>query len=341
MTQHAIPLLTLERRGEVVAKLPRELYIETTNRCNLKCRTCPQFWGMDEDPADLSLPQVRAILDCFPGNERVVLHGIGEPLMNRALSAIIAEVKGRGAYALFNTNGLLLRGRVARNIAMSDLDELRVSIDAASPETYQVVRGADGFGRIVDNLRAFANTTRALGVAGPKVSLWITGMKANVKELTSLVELAHETGVGEVYLQRLVYSDRGMAESSQALYGQACPDDLEAIRAAESRAAELGVVLRGSGEATSGDLLGAQHEPTYQDCRRPWSLMYVTANGNVLPCCIAPFTGVPYGDIVLGNLFVDSVETIWNGPRYRAWRSRMLSETPPAACVGCGAGWSL
>jgi radical SAM protein with 4Fe4S-binding SPASM domain len=69
--------------------------------------------------------------------------------------------------------------------------------------------------------------------------------------------------------------------------------------------------------------------------------MYVTANGNVLPCCIAPFTGVPYGEIVLGNLFTDVAETIWNGPRYRDWRRRMLSDKPPAACEGCGAGWSL
>ena len=33
--------------------------------------------------------------------------------------------------------------------------------------------------------------------------------------------------------------------------------------------------------------LTEQPAQTYRDCRRPWTLMYVTANGNVLPCCIA------------------------------------------------------
>ena len=79
----------------------------------------------------------------------------------------------------------------------------------------------------------------------------------------------------------------------------------------------------------------------YQACRRPWSLMYVTANGNVLPCCIAPFTGVPYEDITLGNAFVQTIEEVWNGPRYQEWRQRMQSGEPPAACAGCGSGWSV
>jgi MoaA/NifB/PqqE/SkfB family radical SAM enzyme len=341
MTNASVLLREFDGRGEMVSGLPRELYIETTNRCNLKCHTCPQYWGMDEDPADLTVKQVDRILDCFPGVNRVVLHGIGEPLLNRALPEIIASVKRRDAYALFNTNGLLLRGSVAAAIASSGLDELRVSVDAASPKTYELVRGADGFDRIVQNLRDFGAVKREAGASGPRVSLWITGMKTNVRELPALVELAHEIGVGEVYLQRLVYSERGLAAEAEALYGRAEREDLDAVQTAQSLADGLGVTLRGSGEASSTGLLPAPEAATYRDCRRPWSLMYVTASGNVLPCCIAPFTGVPYGEIVLGNLFTDAVETIWNGPRYRDWRRRMLSDNPPAACVGCGAGWSL
>jgi radical SAM protein with 4Fe4S-binding SPASM domain len=69
--------------------------------------------------------------------------------------------------------------------------------------------------------------------------------------------------------------------------------------------------------------------------------MYVTANGNVLPCCIAPFTDAAYESIVLGNIFQQTAEEIWNGPQYRAWRRGMLQGCPPDACANCGAGWSL
>ena len=326
-------------RGEIAPVLPDELYVETTNRCNLKCLTCPQSWGMDEQPADLTAAQVERILGLFPDVRRVVLHGIGEPLLNKDLPSIISAVKRRGAYALFNTNGLLLRGRVAEAIAAGDLDELRVSNDAATPQTYQLVRGVDGFGRIVENLRRFAELKRD-ACGGPKVSLWITGMRTNVAELPRLVETAHRCGVAEVYLQRLVFSDRGMASRTESLFGRAGSPELRAIREAEELAASLGITLRGSGEAAASQSV-ASDRLSYRACRRPWTLMYVTANGNVLPCCIAPFTGVPYGEIVLGNVFTQSPENIWNGPRYRAWRRGLLSHSPPSACANCGSGWSL
>ena len=339
----ALPLVDVDRRGAFVRELPRELYIETTNRCNLKCRTCPQYFGMPEDFADLTPELVDRILAQFPFVRRVVLHGIGEPLLNKELPRIIENVKRRGAYALFNTNGLLLRDKLVEPIIRAGLDELRVSVDSASPETYALVRGMDGFDRIIANLRSLAALKETLGSTTPKVSLWITGMKSNVGELPALVRLADEIGVREVYLQRLVYSGRGLAVQDEALFGQAAEAELTAVHEAERLAQELGVDLKGSGEASAAEMIGGEHAATesYLACRRPWSLMYVTANGNVLPCCIAPFTGAHYDGMVLGNIFEQTAEEIWNGQRYQQWRRAMRSGEPPEACAGCGAGWSL
>jgi MoaA/NifB/PqqE/SkfB family radical SAM enzyme len=272
-----------------------------------------------------------------------VLHGIGEPLLNPDLSRMIRHLKDRGAYVLFNSNGLLLRGRRARALAESGLDELRVSIDSGTPATYQLVRGVDGFDRILANLRRFESTKREIGVERPRVSLWLTGMKATVAELPDLVRVAAANGVREVYLQRLVYSERGIATVEQALYGRADGDDRAALDEATRLAAELGVTLRGSGEigpAALADLPAAGDAP-WRGCHRPWRLMYVTANGTVLPCCIAPFTAAPYREIVLGDLARQSVAEVWEGERYRAWRRAMLEGEPPAPCAGCGVAWSL
>ena len=328
-------------RNDIAASPPVCLYLEVTNRCNLLCETCPRTFEELEPPADMSWDLFTKIVDQVPNVARVVLHGVGEPMLVRNLPKMIRYLKDRGTYVLFNTNGTLLNPKKFQEIIDTGLDELRVSFDAASPETYELVRGADGFGRIVQNLRDFDDVKRGVRAPGPKVSLWITGMKSNVRELPALVELAHEIGVGEVYLQRLVYSERGLAAEAEALYGRAEPEDLDAIQAAQSLADRLGVTLRGSGEASSTGLLPAPEAVTYRDCRRPWSLMYVTANGNVLPCCIAPFTGAHYEGMVLGNVFEETVEQIWNGARYQSWRAGMLEERPPEACAGCGAGWSL
>ncbi len=73
--------------------LPRSLYIEPTNRCNSLCTTCPRtFWPM-EAAADMSFERFKSIVDQFPTLDRVVLHGLGEPLLNRELPAMICELR--------------------------------------------------------------------------------------------------------------------------------------------------------------------------------------------------------------------------------------------------------
>ncbi len=321
--------------------LPEEVYLEVTNRCNLKCTTCPQSWGMSEESADLTPERAAALLSQLPAVRRVVLHGIGEPTLNPRLAEIIAVVKARGAYALFNTNALLLRGRLLAGLVKSGLDEVRISVDAATPETYRLVRGADMFSRVIANAAALNRTKRELDSPSPRVSLWMTGLKSNIRELPELVRIAHSSGIDEVYVQRLVFSGRNLAQQDEALYGQMGPAELAGLHAAESLATELGVVLRGSSEALPPEKALPLASRPWSACRRPTSLMYVTANGNVLPCCIAPFTDAPYESLVMGNTNRLSLEEIWNGEQYREWRSSMQGDEPPHACRGCGSAWAL
>ena len=337
-----MPFVQVQERG-AVAPPPQELYIEVTNRCNLRCRTCPQFFGMVERFHDLSWERFLAITDQVPVIRRVVLHGIGEPLLNPDLGRMIRHLKGRGAHVLFNSNGLLLRGRKARDLAESGLDELRVSIDGGTPQTYRAVRGVDGFDRILGNLRRFAGIKAALGSESPRVSLWVTGMKMTVRDLPELVRVAAQHEVREVYLQRLVHSERGIATRDEALFGRATDSEHAAVDEALRLAGELGVTLNGSGELGPAGLVDRRQagDAPWRGCHRPWRLMYITANGTVLPCCIAPFTGVPYAGIVMGNLNQGTVEQIWDGDAYRRWRESMLDGTPPAACTRCGVEWSL
>lgn len=327
-------------RGAVAAELPTEIYFEVTNRCNLRCGTCPQSWGMPEPSADLSPDQVAKLLAQLPTVRRVVLHGIGEPTLNPDLPDIVRVVKQHGAYALFNSNGLALSKRLAAELVASGVDEIRVSVDAATPETYRHVRGADAFGKILRNLGGVREAKDAAGVVTPRLSLWMTGLKSNIRELPDLVRLAASAGIAEVYVQRLVFSGRGLADEREALYGRIEAVEASAIRAAEDLAAALGITLRGSSEALPPETTTGGDAP-WRACRRPWSLMYVTANGTSLPCCISPFTDSRYDDLVLGNAFVTPLEEIWNGAQYRAWRERMLAGEPPRACSGCGSAWAL
>jgi len=333
-----------EARGPVAEVEPVCLYLETTNRCNLLCTTCPRTFEALEPPGDMSWELFTTVVDQFPNLARVVLHGVGEPMMVPALPRMIRYLKDRGTYVLFNTNGTLLTERKGRALIDSGLDELRVSLDAAEPVAFTAVRGRDMFARITRRVRGFRAMQRALGVETPRVSLWLTGLKETLGQLADFVRLAHDMDVPEVYLQRLVYfpESQGMARPDQALF--AGNDDAEGatIRQAEALARSLGIAFNASGATDpAASLKPGETAQPWSLCRRPWTLMYITAHGRALPCCIAPFSVRGYDSFTLGDATQQTLREIWNGERYREFRAALLSDHPPAACAGCGLRWSL
>src|SRR5213078_2264322 len=103
------------------------------------------------------------------GVERVVLHGLGEPLLARDLPAMVAEANRRGARVLFNTNALALHRRLAERLVAAGLRELRAD--------------------------------------RPRVSLFFMAMRENCEQLPAVIERAGSMGVHTVVVQRLVYFD--------------------------------------------------------------------------------------------------------------------------------------
>ena len=334
----------VQPEGPVALREPVCLYLEVTNRCNLLCETCPRTFEELEPPADMSWELFTRIVDQLPNVERVVLHGVGEPMLVKDLPRMVAHLKQRGAHVLFNTNGTLLNVRNGRALADAGLDELRVSLDAADQAGFLAVRGKDYFNRIVRNVRAFVAAQREGGWDKPRVSLWLTGMRETIDQLPAFVQLAHDIGVAEVHLQRLVFlpDGQGLARQEQALFESVADAEAAPIRAATALAAELGVLLDASGATEPGTSLKRQaDDKPWSLCRRPWSLMYFTAHGRSIPCCIAPFSMRGYDDFTLGNASQQSLREIWNGPRYQDFRAALLSDAPPAACANCGLRWSL
>ncbi len=321
------------------------LYLETTNRCNLLCTTCPRTYEELEPPADMSWELFTGIVDQVPNLARAVLHGVGEPMLVKELPRMVRYLKDRGVYVLFNTNGTVLSAKKGREMCDSGLDELRVSLDAADAKTFKLIRGRDYFNRIVRNVRAFVEMQQREGLELPKVSLWLTGLKETLDTLPQFVRIAHDIGVKEVYLQRLVYFEQdaiGMARPDQALFERLDREETAQIEAAEAEAKSLGIMFSASGATEPGtSVKRATDASPWSLCRRPWSLMYFTANGRALPCCIAPFSQRGYEHYTLGDATQQTLAEIWNGPAYKSFREGLKSSTPAETCKSCGLRWSL
>jgi len=298
------------RRDARPQHLPVCLYLETTNRCNLLCTTCPRTYAELEPPADMSWELFTSIVDQVPNVARAVLHGVGEPMLVRSLPRMVRYLKERGTYVLFNTNGTVLNARNGRALIEAGLDELRVSFDASNAASYRVIRGKDYFHRILRNVRAFRDLQEREGHEKPRVSAWLTGLRETIEQLPDFVRVAAQTAH---------------------------------IEAAAALARSLGVTFGASGAASEPgmSLKRSDNGSPWSLCRRPWTVMYFTANGRALPCCIAPFSQRGYENYTLGDATQQTLREIWTGPAYQEFRAALLSDRPPPACKNCGLRWSL
>jgi MoaA/NifB/PqqE/SkfB family radical SAM enzyme len=336
-------------RNPVADKLPRDLYVEVTNRCNSRCQTCIRTFERLEPLRDLTLAEFRSIVDQFHDLDRVVLHGIGEPLLNADLVAMIRYARERqpSATVSFNSNAILLDEDWQNALIDAGLDEYRVSLDAATAATYARIRGIHAFDTVVENVRRFAGLLR--GAERPRLSFWMMALRENLDELPALVDLAAEIGVPEVYVQRLVLIDHGLAQAGQSLYGQLREKEEKALAEAARRAREHRLVFRASGLTSPRESLLGQNDrgrsagstQPCSACYRLWTTTYITANGNVLPCCISPFSTTDYANLILGNVFRSPFAQVWNGERYVARRTALYTAHPLHPCEQCGVHWAL
>ncbi len=122
------------------------LYLNITNRCNLKCHFCPKFnrqWVIDEHSLLLlHEPTVDEIItavgDISPYNE-IVFCGLGEPSLRlNTVLEVATYLKSKGASLRLNTNGLANR-EYKRDITpeLSEcLDSLSISLNAQDEIVY-------------------------------------------------------------------------------------------------------------------------------------------------------------------------------------------------------------
>jgi MoaA/NifB/PqqE/SkfB family radical SAM enzyme len=337
-------------RGPVIQAGPRVVFIEVTNRCNLLCETCPHTYFQREPLKSLSLKQFISIAEQFPHMQRALLHGIGEPLLNRELPEIIRYLKSRAVEVIINSNGTLLTPTWQKALIESGLDQYRCSIDGATNETYARIRGANLLPKLKKGLEGLVKTKGSLGTALPQVSIWCVATQENLLELPELLRLAAGLGVKEVYVQRMVYfaedpqRQYGMARAELAVFGRDGEAEDRILEECTELSRELGIRFLASGARDPIHSIAAARPADFapwQACMRPWTTAYITANGNCLPCCISPFATHDYGSLILGNLFERPFEEVWNAPPYQEFRTHLLSDRPHTACASCGVYWSL
>jgi radical SAM protein with 4Fe4S-binding SPASM domain len=319
--------------------LPRELQVEVTGACNLRCAMCLVRYRepLDRHEASLGFQRFKAIVDALPELETVTLQGLGEPLMAPDLFRMLEYGAARGLRMGFNTNATLLTRATAERLVAAGLDWLHVSIDGATAATYESIRDGSRFAKVERNVRGLVDVMRARRAERPRLSLVFVAMRRNLAELPAVVRLAADWGIRVLRVQNLSHSFsdtdpagayreiREFAEA-EALWQSPSAADTAVFHEAREVAAALGVTLR------LPELEAEPARPTRgRGCDWPWHSAYVRQDGRVQPCCM-----LMGGDrAILGDLAEASFPAIWRGEAYEAFRAALGTGSPPDVCRGC------
>jgi radical SAM protein with 4Fe4S-binding SPASM domain len=171
---------------------PKHLLIETTTRCNLRCKQCARL--VDKYAlADMDMATFERLTPLFPHLREVALYGHGETFLHKRFFDMLAAIKQYPIFVYVTTNGTLLTDSVAARLVELRLDRLAISIDAATPELFNAIRRGADYQQVLGNIRRLnACKRRAHRDHQPDLSIMFCAMHSTIQELPALVRLADE-----------------------------------------------------------------------------------------------------------------------------------------------------
>src|SRR3984885_2315286 len=150
----------LARRPKLAA-LPVEYIVETTAKCNLYCPMCPRETHK-QPKADMSGAVFeRLARESGSTAEHMMLIGLGEPFMDPHIFERIELCHQHSISTLLSTNGTFLAERIAERLLASPLEQITLSFDGATKESFEFYRKGAKFEKVRDNFVRFARMKQA------------------------------------------------------------------------------------------------------------------------------------------------------------------------------------
>jgi MoaA/NifB/PqqE/SkfB family radical SAM enzyme len=316
--------------------------IDPSNVCQLRCPGC--HTGLDNErrrrkakKLDHSRAPVRlkgGVLDSILDDCGDILfychfYNWGEPLLNEALPDYIRSASDRGIYTKVDTNlSLKCSDQKLEQLLLSGIDEIAVSLDGFSQETYQKYRVNGRFDLALGNLTRLVDLRQRLGV-DTKLIWNMLIFAYNEHELSDVAAFCSERNI-EFVARDAVFTQLMPADWQPAYRREGKPNPYRLHRPAE---------LTSSAWATpSGVLPLFIGKPKGRTCAWHYGYTVVNANGGVHPCCGLYKPSDDFGRVTEEP---KSFSQIWNNANFEAVRrefpqgEQMQAGGTPSVCLRC------
>ena len=175
---------------------------ELTYACNLACVHCLSSSGR-RDPRELTTEECRAVIDELEAMQVFYVNiGGGEPTVRKDFWDLLAYATAHHVGVKFSTNGSRITPENAQRLAANDYVDVQISLDGATAEVNDVVRGSGSYETAI---RACENL-HAAGMTNFKISIVVT--RDNVGQLDDFKTIADRYGA-QLRITRLRPSGRG------------------------------------------------------------------------------------------------------------------------------------
>lgn len=294
---------------------------ELTYACNLSCIHCLSSSGR-RDPRELTTEQCKSIIDELERMQVFYVNiGGGEPTVRPDFWELVDYANDHHVGVKFSTNGVRISPEVARKLAASDYVDVQISLDGATAEVNDAVRGPGSYDMALTALQNLADA----GFADAKISVVVT--RENVRQLDEFKALADRFGA-TLRITRLRPSGRGAdvwddlhptAEQQKELYDWLVAHG-DGVLTGDS-------FFHLSGLGAPGALSGLNM------CGAGRVVCLIDPVGDVYAC---PFA--IHDRFLAGNVLTDTVrgddgfENVW---RNSALFTELRSPTSPGACGSC------
>jgi radical SAM protein with 4Fe4S-binding SPASM domain len=299
------------------AGLPISLSIEPTTSCNLGCPECPSGLKQFSRPTgNLKSEQLYNWLN--PIVDRlwyVNFYFQGEPFIHKEILNQIAFVSKQGVFTSTSTNAHFITKEIAEKIIASGLDQLIISIDGTTQETYEKYRIHGKLEKVLEGTANIIEAKRNMQSSTPHVVFQFLVVAHNEHQIEDAKQLAKEYDVNEIRFK------------TAQVYNYENGNDLIPNNDKYSRYKQL----------KSGKWVVKNKLENH--CWRMWSGGVITWDGKVVPCCFDKDAKHQ-----LGDLTESSFRSIWKSPSYEQFRKRVMSNRSQIdICTNCTEGtqvWS-
>ncbi|MFA5961932.1 MAG: radical SAM/SPASM domain-containing protein [Parcubacteria group bacterium] len=272
MNKSALGVNSISNHGKEQASfhkipMPLRARIEVSRLCNLKCRSCPMGMNKIKNKGIMSLDDFKKIIKLIKKSViEIALFNYGEPLINPDIAKMVklAKVSGIKMVSIYS-NGLLLNKKLSRKLINSGLDNITISIDGASNDTYKKYRVGGDLNLILKNIKDFIAVKKDMGAKKPALEVQFVVMKHNEHEIEKFSEICKNIGVDEVVFKTFNAYMGGYEDRKINL--KFIPKNINYSRYKTASAKEV------------------SSQYALSRCAWPWENLVVSANGDICLCC--------------------------------------------------------